>query len=82
MLYDRENGEKDQIACQWSCKNQRKRIKAYKRHSCTVVHYSMNGGCVLILIFNRTNVCLSLISTLILIISATTLMNEVSLIFS
>lgn len=41
MLFDREIGEKDQITCQWSCKNQRNRIKAYKLQSCTVVHYSV-----------------------------------------
>lgn len=41
MLFDRENGEKDQITCQWSCKNQRSRIKAYKRLSCTAGHYSV-----------------------------------------
>jgi hypothetical protein len=41
MLFDREIGEKDQITCQWSCKNQTNRIKAYKRQSCTVVHYSV-----------------------------------------
>jgi hypothetical protein len=37
---------------------------------------------ILILIFNRTNVCPPLISKLILIVSAKTLLNEVSLIFS
>ena len=41
ILFDRENGEKDQITCQWSCRNQRNRIKAYKRQSCTVGHYSV-----------------------------------------